>query len=123
MTQVDDARKRKARSAVALRPRLWRARHSTCIGIILRLAVALSMMRPISLWSVVGIGSMSRTLIIIGLLIVAVGVLWPWLQRLGLGRLPGDVTIQRDGFTFYAPIVTCILVSIVVSAVLWFLKR
>ena len=66
---------------------------------------------------------MSRTLIIIGLLIVAAGVLWPWLQCIGLGRLPGDVTIQREGFTFYAPIVTCILVSVVVSAVLWFLRR
>ena len=66
---------------------------------------------------------MSRTLIIIGLLIVAAGVLCPWLQRIGLGRLPRAVTIERDGFTFYAPIVTCILVSIVVSAVLWFLRR
>lgn len=66
---------------------------------------------------------MSRALIVIGLLIVAVGVLWPWLQKVGLGRLPGDFTIRRDGFTFYAPIASCIVVSIVVSAVLWFLRR
>ena len=68
-------------------------------------------------------GSMSRTLIIIGLLIVAVGMLWPWLQKIGLGRLPGDVAIRRDGFTFYAPIATCIIISIVVSALFWFLRR
>ncbi|HET6161407.1 MAG TPA: DUF2905 domain-containing protein [Dongiaceae bacterium] len=66
---------------------------------------------------------MSRTLIIIGLLIVALGVLWPWLGRLGLGRLPGDFVIRREGFTFYAPIATCILISIVLSIVLWFLRR
>jgi Protein of unknown function (DUF2905) len=68
-------------------------------------------------------GSMSRTLIIIGLLIVAVGVLWPWLQKIGLGRLPGDFVIRREGFTFYAPIATGILASIVLSVVLWLLRR
>ena len=66
---------------------------------------------------------MSRTLITIGLLIVAAGVLWPWLQTIGLGRLPGDFAVRRDGFAFYAPIATCILVSIVLSVVVWFLRR
>ena len=66
---------------------------------------------------------MARTLIIIGLLIVAVGVLWPWLQRIGLGRLPGDIVIRRENFTLYMPIATGILVSIVLSVVLWFLRR
>lgn len=66
---------------------------------------------------------MSRTLIIVGLLIIAMGVLWPWLQKLGLGRLPGDFVIRREGFTFYAPIATCILISIVLSVVFWFLRR
>jgi len=66
---------------------------------------------------------MSRTLIIIGLLIVAVGVLWPWLGRLGLGRLPGDFVIKRDGFTFYAPIATGLVIGIVLSVVLWLLRR
>ena len=47
---------------------------------------------------------MSRALIILGLAIAAVGLLWPWKARLGLGRLPGDIFIQRDNFTFYAPI-------------------
>ena len=66
---------------------------------------------------------MSRTLIVIGLPIAVVGVLWPWLQKIVLGRLPGVVAIRRDGFAFYAPISTCILISIVVSALFWFLRR
>lgn len=66
---------------------------------------------------------MSRTLIIIGLAIVAVGLLWPWLSRLGLGRLPGDIVIERETFTFYAPITTGILVSLVLSLILWLINR
>jgi Protein of unknown function (DUF2905) len=66
---------------------------------------------------------MSRTLIIIGLAIAAVGLLWPWIGRLGLGRLPGDILIQRDNFTFYAPITSGILISLVLSLILWLLSR
>jgi hypothetical protein len=62
-----------------------------------------------------GKSGMSRALIILGLVIAAVGLLWPWIGRLGLGRLPGDIFIQRQGFTFYAPITTGILVSAVLS--------
>ena len=66
---------------------------------------------------------MSRTLIILGLLLVVAGVLWPWLGKLGLGRLPGDFVVRREGFTFYAPIATGILISIVLSIVFWLLRR
>ncbi len=66
---------------------------------------------------------MSRILIIIGLLIAAVGVLWPWLGRIGLGRLPGDILIQRGHFTFYAPIATGLLIGAVLSLILWLLGR
>jgi Protein of unknown function (DUF2905) len=66
---------------------------------------------------------MSRTLIIIGLAIAAVGLLWPWIARLGLGRLLGDIYIQRDNFTFYAPITTGILISLVLSLILWLWPR
>jgi hypothetical protein len=66
---------------------------------------------------------MSRTLIIIGLVLVFAGVLWPWLGRIGLGRLPGDFLIEGEKFTFYAPITTGILVSIVLSLILWFFNR
>ncbi len=66
---------------------------------------------------------MSRALIIIGLAIAIVGLLWPWISRLGLGRLPGDISIHRDGFTFYAPVTTGILLSVVVSLILWLMSR
>jgi Protein of unknown function (DUF2905) len=66
---------------------------------------------------------MSRILIVIGLMIVAIGVLWPWLARLGLGRLPGDVWIQRGNFSVYVPITTCIIVSVVLSIIFWVLNR
>ncbi|WP_348633581.1 DUF2905 domain-containing protein [Rhizobium sp. BK251] len=67
--------------------------------------------------------AMSRTLIILGLVIVAVGILWPWLGRIGIGRLPGDILIKREGFTLYVPLATGLLVSIVLSAILWLINR
>jgi hypothetical protein len=66
---------------------------------------------------------MSRTLIVIGLILIVAGLLWPWLGRIGLGRLPGDIVIEGEKFTFYAPVTTGILVSVVVSVILWFLSR
>jgi hypothetical protein len=66
---------------------------------------------------------MSRTLIIIGLVIVAAGILWPWLSRIGLGRLPGDIVIERENFTFYAPIASGILISVVLSVIFWLINR
>lgn len=66
---------------------------------------------------------MSRFLIVLGLIILAAGLLWPALTRLGLGRLPGDIAIQRGNVTFYFPLVTCILISVVLSAVFWLFNR
>jgi hypothetical protein len=66
---------------------------------------------------------MSRTLITIGLAVAAVGLLWPWITRLGLGRLPGDIFIRREGFTFYAPITTGILLSIGLSLIVWLFSQ
>jgi len=65
----------------------------------------------------------ARWLIILGIVLIVVGVLWPWLSKLGLGRLPGDIVIERDNFTFYLPITTSILVSVVLSVILWLLGR
>ncbi|MGA8258949.1 MAG: DUF2905 domain-containing protein [Arenicellales bacterium] len=67
--------------------------------------------------------AVSRSLIVIGLLIVVVGMAWPWLSKLPFGRLPGDIVIERDNFRFYFPITTMIIVSIVVSIILWFFRR
>jgi len=58
---------------------------------------------------------MSRTLIIIGILIVLAGLLWPWLSKLPLGQLPGDIVVRRESGTFYFPVTTMILVSVVLS--------
>jgi hypothetical protein len=66
---------------------------------------------------------MSRTLIIVGLLIAAIGVLWPWLGRLGLGRLPGDIVIERENFTLYAPIGTGLLIGLVLSFIFCLFSR
>jgi hypothetical protein len=66
---------------------------------------------------------MRRWLITIGIGLVVVGLLWPWLGRLGLGRLPGDIVVERGGFRLYFPIVTCLLVSVVLSLILWLLNR
>jgi len=66
---------------------------------------------------------MSRRLVGVGLVLVAVGLLWPWVGKLGLGRLPGDVVIERGDFRFCFPIVTCLGVSLVVSLILWLLNR
>jgi hypothetical protein len=66
---------------------------------------------------------MARTLIVLGAVLIVAGLLWPWNPKLGLGRLPGDIVIERGGFRFYFPIVTCLLVSLVVSAVLWLFRR
>jgi hypothetical protein len=66
---------------------------------------------------------MQRVLVTIGLLIAAVGLAWPWLLRLPIGRLPGDVVINRPGFRLFAPFTTMIIVSVVVSLILWLLRR
>ena len=66
---------------------------------------------------------MSRWLIGIGVALVILGVLWPWLARMGLGRLPGDIHIERDGFQFFFPITTGLLISAVVTLILWMLRR
>ena len=64
-----------------------------------------------------------RTLFTIGLLIALVGLLWPWITKLGLGRLPGDLRIDKPGFTLFAPFTTMLIVSVVLSLLIWLLRR
>ena len=59
----------------------------------------------------------------LGLVILAAGILWPFLGNIGFGRLPGDVVIERGDFRFYFPLMTSILLSIVFSIVLWMASR
>ena len=65
----------------------------------------------------------SRFLITLGVAILVLGLLWPVLGKVGLGRLPGDIVIRRDNVSFYFPIVTCLLVSAVLSLILWLVNR
>jgi hypothetical protein len=66
---------------------------------------------------------MGRTLIILGLALVAAGLLWPVMSRMGLGRLPGDIVLRRSGFSVYIPLATCLLISAALTAVAWLLRR
>lgn len=66
---------------------------------------------------------MQRLLIVLGLLILVVGVAWPWIARLGLGRLPGDINVERDGWSFHFPIVTSVVVSLVLTFLLWIFRK
>jgi hypothetical protein len=64
-----------------------------------------------------------RFLIGLWLVVLVTGIMWPILSRIGLGRLPGDIMFQRGGNTLYFPLVTCIIISIVLSALFWLFNR
>jgi hypothetical protein len=64
-----------------------------------------------------------KIFIIIGILFIMVGLLYPFLKDIGLGRLPGDIVIKKENSSFYFPIVTCIIISIVISLILMFFKK
>jgi hypothetical protein len=66
---------------------------------------------------------MQRLLIVLGLLLLIAGLLWPWLAKLPLGRLPGDIAVERENFRFYFPIATSIVISLVVSVVIWWFRK
>ena len=66
---------------------------------------------------------MARFLIVLGLAILVVGLLWPYLSKLELGRLPGDIVIERENGTVYVPLATCLLLSLLLSLVLWVVNR
>ena len=68
-------------------------------------------------------GDVGRFLVILGLVLVVVGLLLPFLGKLGLGRLPGDIVIERDGFRLYIPLMTSLLVSLILTLVLWLINR
>jgi len=66
---------------------------------------------------------MARFLIVLGLAILLIGLLWPYLSKLGLGRLPGDIVIERENVTLYIPLATCLMLSLVLSLILWVANR
>jgi hypothetical protein len=66
---------------------------------------------------------MQRALIVIGLVLLVAGIAWPWLSRLPFGRLPGDFSVERENFSFFFPLATSIVVSIVISALIWLFRK
>ena len=66
---------------------------------------------------------MSRPLIVIGIIALVLGVSWPWVSKLPIGRLPGDVIIDRPGLKIFFPITTMILASLLLSLILWLFRR
>jgi hypothetical protein len=66
---------------------------------------------------------MGRNLILIGAVIIVIGLVWPWMQKLGLGRLPGDIVITRGHTRFVFPIVTSLILSLLLSLILWLFRR
>ena len=66
---------------------------------------------------------MQRFLITIGIILVLLGVAWPWLHKVGLGRLPGDIHISRDGFDFYFPLTTSIIISVILTLIFWLFRK
>jgi hypothetical protein len=66
---------------------------------------------------------MQRILIAVGAVVLVLGLLWPWLSGLGLGRLPGDIRVETDNGVFYFPITTCLVISIILSLVIWIIRR
>ena len=66
---------------------------------------------------------MGRILIIVGVVLVVAGLCWPWLQKLPLGRLPGDIFIRREGFQFFFPLTTSSVVSILLTLIFWLFRK
>jgi hypothetical protein len=65
----------------------------------------------------------SRTLITIGVALVLIGLAWPWLAKLGLGRLPGDIVVEKENFRLYFPITTAIIISLVLTLAFWLFRK
>ncbi|WP_035895639.1 DUF2905 domain-containing protein, partial [Legionella oakridgensis] len=65
----------------------------------------------------------TKILIIIGIIFLLLGLFWPWVKKAGLGRLPGDILLRKGNFTFYFPITTSIVISIVIIIIMWLLNR
>ena len=66
---------------------------------------------------------MQRALIVIGLVLLVAGLAWPWISRLPFGRLPGDFSVERENFSFFFPLATSIVVSIVISVLIWLFRK
>jgi len=67
--------------------------------------------------------NVSRILIVAGVILLLAGLAWPLLARLGLGRLPVDIMVERGNFRFYFPLVTSLVISLFLTLLFWFFRR
>lgn len=66
---------------------------------------------------------MNKTVITIGIILVIMGLLWPYIIKIPIGKLPGDIVFKKDGFSFYFPITTMVIISIILSVIVWFFRK
>jgi len=66
---------------------------------------------------------MQRNLIIIGIIVIIIGICWPWLSKLPIGKLPGDIVIDKPNFKIYIPITTMIIISAVLTFIFWLFRK
>ncbi|UZD54473.1 DUF2905 domain-containing protein [Caldimonas aquatica] len=66
---------------------------------------------------------MQRLLIVLGVLLLLAGLAWPWISRLPWGRLPGDLSVEREGFSFHFPLMTSLVISVILSLILWWWRK
>lgn len=66
---------------------------------------------------------MQQLLITLGIFLLVLGLIWPWLSQLPLGRLPGDIHIERENFSFHFPLMTGLLISVVLTLIFWLLRK
>lgn len=66
---------------------------------------------------------MNRFLIALGTAAILAGVLWPWLKKMNLFHLPGDIVVDRPGFKFFLPITTMLILSAIFSFLAWMMRR
>lgn len=67
--------------------------------------------------------NVSRILVTLGIILVVTGLLWPYLTKLGIGRLPGDIVVEREHSRFYFPITTSIIISLILTLLFWLFRK
>jgi hypothetical protein len=66
---------------------------------------------------------MNKWFILIGVVLIIIGIAWPWIGRLPIGRLPGDIIVSKPNLKIYFPITTMVIISIILSVIMWILKK
>lgn len=64
-----------------------------------------------------------KILILSGIAILIIGILWPWISKLPIGKLPGDIVVDEPNFKMYIPITSMIIISLVISFIIWLIRK